>query len=121
VLDHIIASNVTRVSALMGFSESLRKAKQERDSEKRGTAVAYAVPAYRNQHVSLHANPKPFSCEFCSKSFNDKKAWLPMCSVFILIVIHVNKSDVVKLSIPLKNSHSHYLSHLWQKGNRLIR
>ncbi|KAK2712223.1 hypothetical protein QYM36_011045 [Artemia franciscana] len=34
----------------------------------------FVAPAYRNQHVSLHANPKPFSCEFCSKSFNDKKS-----------------------------------------------
>jgi hypothetical protein len=33
----------------------------------------FADSAYRDLHVALHANPNPFSCEFCSKSFNYKK------------------------------------------------
>ncbi|KAK2712460.1 zinc finger protein 583-like [Artemia franciscana] len=34
---------------------------------------AFAVADYRDKHVALHANPNPFSCEFCSKNFNYKK------------------------------------------------
>jgi DNA-directed RNA polymerase subunit RPC12/RpoP len=36
----------------------------------------FTQSSYRDQHVALHSNPNPLSCEYCSRSFNYKKLLL---------------------------------------------
>ncbi|XP_065556496.1 zinc finger protein Xfin-like isoform X2 [Artemia franciscana] len=83
----------------------------------------FAVSDYRDKHVALHANPSPFSCEFCSKSFNYKKnmvahvqRWHPSCNPFRCklcsktydtirkIDVHINSRACVKNDTSQKKS-----------------
>ncbi|KAK2708331.1 zinc finger protein 845-like [Artemia franciscana] len=83
----------------------------------------FAVSAYRDKHVALHENPSPFSCEFCSKSFNYKKNMVahvqrchPSCNPFRCklcsktydtirkIDVHINSRACVKINKSHKKS-----------------
>ncbi|KAK2712664.1 hypothetical protein QYM36_011373 [Artemia franciscana] len=57
-----------------------KKAGEKKIREKKyGCSICnkvFAESSYRDQHVALHSNPTPFSCEYCSKSFNYKRPLL---------------------------------------------
>ncbi|KAK2712512.1 hypothetical protein QYM36_011264 [Artemia franciscana] len=57
-----------------------KKAGEKKIREKKyGCSICnkvFAESSYRDQHVALHSNPTPFSCESCSKSFNYKRPLL---------------------------------------------
>ncbi|KAK2712466.1 hypothetical protein QYM36_011228 [Artemia franciscana] len=81
---------------------------------------AFAVADYRDKHVALHANPNPFSCEFCSKNFNYKKNLVahvqrvhPSCNPFRCKLCSKTYDTIRKIDVHinsracLKNDKSH--------------